>query len=224
MMPAANPGALGRADRAHRSGHHPRGRAAAGDRQARGRRRARGERRELRRDRDAAGGAARGVPGAGAPARPRHQRLPRDRAQARRRCASCTRCCARTASKSAISRCSRGRGISGQAHRRRRCVTDTRVGGERTVQVTRARQALGERLPSRCSSSAGGHADGGRARDRAHAPDPRARGARRPPGGGRREVRRRGIQRRRCTRSVCGACSCMRSSVSFEWPEARSSA
>ena len=84
-----------------------------------GRRRARGERRELRRHRGAARAAARGAPRAGAPAGPRHERVPAGGAQRAPRCAPCTRCCARTVSRSATWRCCRASGSS--ATKRHRC-------------------------------------------------------------------------------------------------------
>ena len=67
--------------------------------------------------------------------------------------------------------------------------TDTRVGGERTV------RAAPNGKPSVSVFRPGAvlrqdrDPPGGDARDRPHAPDPRARPARRAPGGGRREVR-----------------------------------
>ena len=62
--------------------------------------------------------------------------------------------------------------------------TDTRVGGERTVRVGAGGQSLGEHLPSRAVLRQDRHAGGGHAGNRPHAPDPRARAARRSPGGG----------------------------------------
>ena len=134
--------------------------------------------------------------GARASARSRHQRLPAGRPQAQRAAHASRAACAKGRSRSATSRCSRGTGISVTSASTCPLRTDIRVGGERTVKAHAIGQGGGERVPAdpvlRQASAtlvevALAH--------RPHAPDPRACGARGQSRGGRREVRRRGVQR-----------------------------
>ena len=62
--------------------------------------------------------------------------------------------------------------------------TDTRVGGERTVRVDAGRQGGRQRISRGAVLRQPGHAAGSAAAHRPHAPDPRARGLCRAPGGG----------------------------------------
>ena len=205
----AEPGTpLGRADRAHRAAHHSRGRAAARARQAGRRGRAWRQRRQLRRDRGAAGAA----PGEYLEL---VHRLDRDTSGcllvARRapRAAHAARAAARrTASRSATSRCSRGTwNLGAQAHRRA-AASPIPAWAASAPCEWRRRGKPRSATSGRCSSSAARDLDGGRARDRPHAPDPRAR--RSTPATRSRAMRSTATRSstRRCARSVCGGCSC----------------
>ena len=182
--PGARAGqALGGAPGAHPRGHRLRGREDPGARQARRGGRARGQRGQLRRDRDAARAAGRRNP------LELVHRLDRD-----------TSGCLIVARKGAVLRdlhallredgfekrylaLVKGKWDLGEKRIDVPLRTDTRVGGERTVRVADRRQGLGEHLPAGAVLRPHRHAGGGDARDRAHAPDPRARRACRAPGG-----------------------------------------
>ena len=71
-----------------------------------------------------------------------------DRAPAPRRCARCTRCCARDGFEKRY--LDAAQGAVGLGHKRIDVPlrTDTRVGGERTVRVDASRQAVAQRLPA----------------------------------------------------------------------------
>ena len=123
-------------------------------RQARRDCRARRQRCQLRDHRGAARAAARGSARTRASPRPRHERLSAGRAQERARCARCTRCCARDASRSAISRSSKGHWQHGRTRIDVPLRTDIRVGGERTVQRACLGQGGAARNFTRCNSLA----------------------------------------------------------------------